>query len=781
MAASYTLLARDRWCDNRNGAVRLGEDFNGYSLVGCQAQCTKDRYCTHISFNQNDGWCSKYATCGTPTLEPNDFPQDPRGWLTFARDPGEAAPQFYGDCSHQDFQVFKTRASNWYEKRVASLRLFHDMTLLVNNFQTIYSNCPPGALLAVLLKLESAYFEEEEKWNTLLEIYINTLHAASAAGEVVASHYANGWPLQSGIQEALRLRRLGGADRARSVSLVVCYCCALGSFFPFGVSVQEFAALWKAVFGSSVAPSLAAGEVNAYCCVQFMVKRERILQRPKSFYWRGWRYFGLTAESYHRLFPVGRVVRGLDVLGRTPGQLAMYIWHVIFGEPMRLPRRQRDPRLPLFMKIQNIEVEALDEEGESSQEEMAQLAYAGSLIESGSNSIAARLGNLFALRFASGFAVVGYVPDYRWPGLDWHKAVDLTTHLVLFSLEPTLEGLQNTDGLRSLLKQSPLPKAMEAAKSPPKLLVSVGGAGRSKDFAAVAASKKHRKRLVKQLLHLLQEFPLLSGVDFDWQVPSAGSEDWLGLGKMALMLRTALGTRGGEAPVLTMTFHAHSGAIRSFSQLSFKPQEKEMRFVEIFDMCHAMTYTMMDAHGRHSSDKVDSDVVQAWLRTGLPPDRLTLGMPFFGVKNGATPISFSDIVYKETALLGDPARDKSEEGFFFVNVASAKKKVSFAEDQGLAGIMIWELGQDLVQDHGSLLRHIWDAAYNKGFLHQIFGIRFNEDHLFSLLTVLLGGYYAAKVFQAAMQPQKKPKAKAEKTEDKKDPDEKDKEKEEKEE
>ncbi|CAJ1391878.1 unnamed protein product [Effrenium voratum] len=537
MAASYTLLARDRWCDNRNGAVRLGEDFNGYSLVGCQAQCTKDRYCTHISFNQNDGWCSKYATCGTPTLEPNDFPQDPRGWLTFARDPGEAAPQFYGDCSHQDFQVFKTRASNWYEKRVASLRLFHDMTLLVNNFQTIYSNCPPGALLAVLLKLESAYFEEEEKWNTLLEIYINTLHAASAAGEVVASHYANGWPLQSGIQEALRLRRLGGADRARSVSLVVCYCAERLSWLrafhqlpwrmenrstairksvnlriyhkcgghgaasrakearrlrkewaPYfrEVSVRyvddvlradddsaylayvvdwyndlpdytvflhadapehvpslelltdtvfaaargyleedigfvhfahnyvlhdlgceggvlcegrqldpEFAALWKAVFGSSVAPSLAAGEVNAYCCVQFMVKRERILQRPKSFYWRGWRYFGLTAESYHRLFPVGRVVRGLDVLGRTPGQLAMYIWHVMFGEPLRLPRRQRDPRLPLFMKIQNIEVEALDEEGESSQEEMAQLAYAGSLIESGSNSIAARLGNLF--------------------------------------------------------------------------------------------------------------------------------------------------------------------------------------------------------------------------------------------------------------------------------------------------------------------------------------------------------------------------------------------------
>ena len=51
----------------------------------------------------------------------------------------------------------------------------------------------------------------------------------------------------------------------------------------------------------------------------------------------------------------------------------------------------------------------------------------------------------------------------------------------------------------------------------------------------------------------------------------------------------------------------------------------------------------------------------------------------------------------------------------------------------------------------------------------------------SIASARVTGYYAAKVFQAAMQPQKKPKAKAEKTEDKKDPDEKDKEKEEKEE
>ena len=36
-------------------------------------------------------------------------------------------------------------------------------------------------------------------------------------------------------------------------------------------------------------------------------------------------------------------------------RLAMYTWHVMFGEALRLPRRQRDVRLPLFMKIQNVE------------------------------------------------------------------------------------------------------------------------------------------------------------------------------------------------------------------------------------------------------------------------------------------------------------------------------------------------------------------------------------------------------------------------------------------
>lgn len=37
---------------------------------------------------------------------------------------------------------------------------------------------------------------------------------------------------------------------------------------------HEFPILWKRVFQSSIAPTLALGEVAAYCCVQFFASRQ---------------------------------------------------------------------------------------------------------------------------------------------------------------------------------------------------------------------------------------------------------------------------------------------------------------------------------------------------------------------------------------------------------------------------------------------------------------------------------------------------------------------------
>ncbi|CAK9052461.1 unnamed protein product [Durusdinium trenchii] len=327
-------------------------------------------------------------------------------------------------------------------------------------------------------------------------------------------------------------------------------------------------------------------------------------------------------------------------------------------------------------------------------------------------------------------AVVGYVPDYRFNSIDWRKAVARTTHLILFSVEPKVDGLQNLDTIRGILRpQSALSVALEqAGADAPKVLVSVGGAGRSADFGQVLGSKKSRKRLAKQLLSLLQELPQLSGLDFDVEVQNP---DWLNLAKLVLMLRTAIGSRGGEMPVMTMTFHALSAAMKGFAPLTLKPQDsEEKRFVDLFDMCHAMTYTVMDQQGRHASEKMDTDVVEAWAKLGLPAERLTLGIPLFAVKNGAVPATYQEIVTQEPSIISS-GQERTKEGFFFVNAASAAKKVQLAEERGIAGLMIWELGQDVLEDHGNILREVWNAAKNKGFLHRLLGFSFKEDHLFS--------------------------------------------------
>ena len=52
--------------------------------------------------------------------------------------------------------------------------------------------------------------------------------------------------------------------------------------------LSDWRNMWRGLFKSSVAPPIGgAGGVVTYCCVQFLVKREAVLRRPRSFYLDG--------------------------------------------------------------------------------------------------------------------------------------------------------------------------------------------------------------------------------------------------------------------------------------------------------------------------------------------------------------------------------------------------------------------------------------------------------------------------------------------------------------
>lgn len=353
-----------------------------------------------------------------------------------------------------------------------------------------------------------------------------------------------------------------------------------------------------------------------------------------------------------------------------------------------------------------------------------------------------------------GFAVVGYVPDYRMDFMDWEQAVTLTTHLVLFSLEPRADaGLDGVGRIQALLQPgTALGQAISQAKNPAKVLVTLGGGGRSQHFPKVAGNKKARKKLVQAITTLFEELPALAGLDLDWEAPTTAAQ-WRDYGKLAQDLRTSweestrLAEREGGL-LLTMTYHPGTGAVAAFANLKGKKSEKA--FVDLFDFCHAMAYSHFDSERRHSTDGMDKAAVEEWNKYSLPLNRLTLGMPLFGVsrKTGET-LSYADIMSRDPSLEKRPEVDECTEGnVYFVNAGSMAQKVQYAGRQGLAGVMVWELGQDeRVPAPGGMLRLISRTAeeIRASWRYRFSWLPFGENHVIMVFSALAGLYLLREV------------------------------------
>jgi hypothetical protein len=91
--------------------------------------------------------------------------------------------------------------------------------------------------------------------------------------------------------------------------------------------------------------------IGAYCCSQFLVSRTRILEQPR--------------EYYEKILTVadGTIPDHCERIGpsyeKYAGQRLAYcyqlefMWHHVFGEPIRLPLRSEDPRLPLALRMKD--------------------------------------------------------------------------------------------------------------------------------------------------------------------------------------------------------------------------------------------------------------------------------------------------------------------------------------------------------------------------------------------------------------------------------------------
>lgn len=107
-------------------------------------------------------------------------------------------------------------------------------------------------------------------------------------------------------------------------------------------------------------------------------------------------------------------------------------------------------------------------------------------------------------------------PEYRLSNFDYEGAFQSgLTHLIYFSLEVSVQTGKPAALDRLPSREDAARARLEADKVNGKILISFGGNGRSSGFAEMTASKKKRKRFLKELNSILNTYKF-DGVDYNW-------------------------------------------------------------------------------------------------------------------------------------------------------------------------------------------------------------------------------------------------------------------------
>ena len=286
-----------------------------------------------------------------------------------------------------------------------------------------------------------------------------------------------------------------------------------------------------------------------------------------------------------------------------------------------------------------------------------------------------------------------------------------------------------------------------------KTLISVGGWTDSTGFYDTAKTPKTRETFAKSAAAFAKKNGF-DGVDIDWEYPGGGGndkgkggpEDTKNFTALLTELRKQLDAQAkadGGPKRYILTIAAPAGGAHKRLELD--------QIAPLLDFINLMTYDFagswnertafnapLHPWGEHEQGKFAGDVsVQAYLKAGVPPDKLCLGVPFYGrafggVKAGDAhglnqpfdkkakltsedgwgwrSISAKYVDKKDRLFWSDKAKvpwvfDESA-GLFvsYDDPRSLRGKAQYVRDNKLGGVMIWELSDD--DERASLLNAV---------------------------------------------------------------------------
>ncbi len=294
----------------------------------------------------------------------------------------------------------------------------------------------------------------------------------------------------------------------------------------------------------------------------------------------------------------------------------------------------------------------------------------------------------------TGFKVVGYLPTYRFGNLaDLH--LERCTHVNIAFANPDQQGNLGTEGV------SIAPAVAAAKQKNCKVLISLAGGYLTPAWQAAWDSlllPANRPAYIQKIV----QYVLANGldgvdVDLEWQYVNSYYSPFV------LDLKSAL---AAQNKLLTAALPG-----------SHRYPEVSNAALAAFDWVNMMVYDLTgpwapNNPGQHSPYNWAVQCIQYWKNQGVPAARLTLGVPFYGYDFGVSPVSsfkFLTMVALDTAYAY-----LDQVGLRFYNgipTIQAKTQLALKE---VAGIMIWELGQDVLNPalgQYSLLKAIDDVVH----------------------------------------------------------------------
>lgn len=305
---------------------------------------------------------------------------------------------------------------------------------------------------------------------------------------------------------------------------------------------------------------------------------------------------------------------------------------------------------------------------------------------------------------AFGYYVVGYIPSYRSlsdvPDVKFRMCN--VVNYAFFSV--------NSSGTLSASNAAFAQQVVaKAHANNAKVMLSINESSTG-NFKNMAASQAGRTNFIADVMNNLRTYGF-DGVDIDWEFPS--TLDGTSTTFTALMKELADSCHRDAKYYLTAAITAgkYSGSYRDAITTEV------FAYADWFNIMAYDDFTTdpLQQYRQHSDYTLASVCINYWRNKGMPMAKTVLGMPAYGRPSGMTQ-SGTVLTYK--GILGQGGSHLSDSaivtagGFtnyriYYNGQPTAKKKAKLAQQQG-NGIMLWENGQDMLDDR-SLLKAICDT------------------------------------------------------------------------